>query len=280
MLAIALALAASMSVGTADFLAGSQARRHGLWTVIIVSQLTGSAWTAAVVLARGEPVPAWPAPLWSVLAGITAVFAIWLGYRALQIGVMAIAGPLMALSIVIPVGFGLSRGERPSSLQTAGIALALLGVMLASSERTAGRRVAPSKRSVTLALAAALFIGINMVCYAQAAHQDVSWSVFMARATSTILFAAAYVSLRPRLPRLTATSLVPLIAIGVFDTGSNALFSLASTKGYLSVVSVLSSIYPVFTAALAYIVLEERLAPWQLLGVGSALAGVGLLAVA
>ena len=41
MLAIVLALCASLSVGTGDFLAGSQARRTSLWAVIVVSQLTG-----------------------------------------------------------------------------------------------------------------------------------------------------------------------------------------------------------------------------------------------
>ena len=39
MLAIVLALAASLSYGASDFLAGSQTRRTSLWTVIIFSQL-------------------------------------------------------------------------------------------------------------------------------------------------------------------------------------------------------------------------------------------------
>ena len=56
------------------------------------------------------------------------------------------------------------------------------------------------------------------------------------------------------------------------------LFSVASTFAYLSIVSVLGSIYPVFIALLAYVVLHERLTRAQLVGVAAALTGVALIA--
>jgi len=57
------------------------------------------------------------------------------------------------------------------------------------------------------------------------------------------------------------------------------LFSLAATRGYLSVVSVLSALYPVVTVALAAIVLHERVSAVQRFGVAVALAGAAFITV-
>ena len=55
------------------------------------------------------------------------------------------------------------------------------------------------------------------------------------------------------------------------------LFGLASTRGLLSVVSVLASLYPVVLVALARFLLHERIAKHQLAGVAVALGGVALI---
>jgi drug/metabolite transporter (DMT)-like permease len=277
MLAVVLALCASLSIGTGDFLAGSQARRTSLWAVIVVSQITGVVWTAAVVAGRGRGLPL--EELWAAVgAGVTAAAGIALGYRALSIGIMGIVGPIISLSVAVPLAVGLARGERPSAYQLGGIAIALAGVILAARQKSAGtRHHATSRLSVVLALAAAATVGVNMLCYASAARHDPYWSIFIARATSAFIFAVAFALLRPK-THLTKAAVIPLMAVGVLDTGSNGLFSVASTLGYLSVVSVLSSVFPIFTVILAYIFLNERLARAQQVGVAAALIGVGFIA--
>jgi drug/metabolite transporter (DMT)-like permease len=277
MLAIALALCASLSIGTGDFLAGSQARRTSLWAVIVVSQLTGLVWTAVVVISRGRGLPI--EELWAAVgAGVTAVAGIALGYQALSIGIMGIVGPIISLSVAVPIAVGLARGERPSVYQFAGIVIALAGVFLAARQKSAGQRHrATSRLSIILALAAAATVGVNMLCYASAAKHDPYWGIFLARATSALIFAAAFAVMRPK-THLTKAAIIPLMAVGVLDTGSNGLFSVASTLGYLSVVSVLSSVFPIFTVILAYMFLNERLSRAQQFGVGAALLGVGFIA--
>jgi drug/metabolite transporter (DMT)-like permease len=277
MFAIALALAASLCFGTSDFLAGSQARRTSLWTVIVFSQLAGLILLAMVVLARGYALPG-EVLLPSLGAGVLTVVAVVAGYRALAIGVMSIVGPIVSLCAAVPVIVGLARGERPSALQMAGIAIALGGVLLASQARSAGNHhQTTSKLSVVLAALAALAYGFVMVFYAQSAESDPYWGVFLAKTVTVALFALAFVAVRPDL-KLTRAAALPLLAVGVFAVGGNALFSVASTLGYLSVASVLSSISPVFLVVLAYVFLHERLSWAQQLGVASALAGVALIA--
>ena len=72
--------------------------------------------------------------------------------------------------------------------------------------------------------------------------------------------------------------LIAVVAVGVCDVGANVLFALASTRGLVSVVSVLTSLYPAVTVALAAILLHERLGRVQLAGAAAVLAGAALLA--
>jgi len=74
-------------------------------------------------------------------------------------------------------------------------------------------------------------------------------------------------------PQVTAL----VIFAGVMDMLANALYLLATRQGPLSIVVTLSSLYPASTVLLARIVLGERLRPWQVTGVGCALAAVALI---
>jgi drug/metabolite transporter (DMT)-like permease len=61
------------------------------------------------------------------------------------------------------------------------------------------------------------------------------------------------------------------------DSAANLLYGLASTRGLISVVSVLASLYPVLLVVLARALLAERIQPAQFAGVAVALAGVALI---
>ena len=61
------------------------------------------------------------------------------------------------------------------------------------------------------------------------------------------------------------------------DAGATLLYAQASTKGLLSVVAVLSSLYPIVIVVLARVLLAERIARPPLAGVAVALAGVALI---
>src|SRR6476646_5892082 len=74
---------------------------------------------------------------------------------------------------------------------------------------------------------------------------------------------------------------IPAVArIGVLDTSANGLFAIAIQHGYIAVVSVLGSEYPVATVILAHVFLGERISRPQIVGVGLALVGIGMVAAA
>ena len=278
MSAILLALGASLSWGVADFGAGISARRLPIPLVIAAAQTAGLLFVVAVVAIFRPAVPTAAQLAWGALAGVIGLFGLSAFYKALEVGAMGIVGPLSATAAVVPLAYGLARGERPASLQLAGVGLAVLGVIAASVERAAdipGRRIGAG---VGLALLAALGFGCSLIALSKAAAGGALWAPLSMRAAASPLILAFVLVLRPQASGLRA-SLWLLVGVGVFDTAANMLFGLAAARGLLSVVSVLSSLYPVVLVALARFLLHERIQRHQLAGVAVALGGVALISL-
>ncbi|MER6982192.1 EamA family transporter, partial [Streptomyces carpinensis] len=66
---------------------------------------------------------------------------------------------------------------------------------------------------------------------------------------------------------------------GVLDSVANLLFLLAARSGDLTVVAVITALYPAGTVLLARGVLAERIHRGQLVGLGTAAVAVSLLAL-
>jgi drug/metabolite transporter (DMT)-like permease len=282
--ALALGLGSSLLWGIGDFLGGLQSRRRRLVTVMLVSQATGLTAAGIALAISGEGPPALHRLLPAFLAGATGMVALRAFYRALAIGTMSIVAPVSASGSAIPVIVGLANGEHPQALQLVGIAAAIGGVVLASREDPTlhPQQREASRLSIGLALMAAVGFGAFFVAMRSSARASVPWALVSARASGVlILVVAAALALRegPLEPEpLRARLLAPLVAVGLFDIGANALYSLATTKGLLSVVAVTSSLYPVTTVVLARVILRERVQRVQELGIFAALAGVVLMA--
>ena len=276
MLAAGLALAASLSWGIADFLAGVRSRRLPLLAVLVLVQSAGLVSIAAVVAVRAEPPPGAAHVVYAALAGVAGAVGLAALYRGLAVGAMGVVAPIAATGAVVPVVAGIATGERLSTAQALGIVVALGGVVLAArqpGEPGAGTWIAAG---VAPALLAALAFGLLLVALDAGAEADALWATLVLRTASWAIVAAAALVARPALP-VTRSDAAALAVVGVLDTGANALFAAASTRGLLSVVSVLGQLYPIATVLLARLVLRERLARVQQAGVVGAFAGVALI---
>jgi drug/metabolite transporter (DMT)-like permease len=259
---------------------GLQSRRHALLAVLLLSQAAALV-VLLVVVAAGVPTDHdAAATAWAAGSGVLGILALTAFYRALAIGTMSIVAPLSATGAVVPVLVGLVSGERPKAIQLGGMALALVGVMLAAREAEGADAEArrTNRTSVLLALVAAVGFGSFFVGMDEAEERaDVAWVLLAARAPEVLLMGAACAVRRPPLPTSPAT-LVTIAAIGLFDLLANLLFVLATGRGLLSVVGVLGALYPAVTVLLARALLHERLTRAQDAGVLVTLVGVVALA--
>ncbi|MEZ5126772.1 MAG: DMT family transporter [Thermoleophilia bacterium] len=277
MLAVMLALAASLAYGTSDFIAGLQSRRRSVWSVTAVSQPTALFLAGVILVLQWSP-PAEPRSLLiPFIGGIAGGCGIVAYYLALAQGTMSVVSPIVAACALVPVVVGLAGGERASGLQYAGMAMALFGIVLTSrtEARSTGR---VGLRSVALALGAAVGFGAMMVGLSASEGQDVSWIVFCGRLGSATAVYAYIIARRPRLDVPLRAAPV-LAAVGVLGVAANLLFALATTMGYLSVVSVLATLSPVVIAVCARLFIGERLTRAQLVAAAIVLAGVAVLSV-
>ena len=273
MTAIALALGASLAWGLSDFLAGVQTRELAVVWVLLVSQATGLVLVIVAAVAWGEPLPDLHAIGWAAGAGLAELIGFYAFYQALAVGAMAIVAPVSATAAIVPLVIGVAGGQVPTALQAVGIALALGGAALASTEP--GRRTAAG---VGLAIIAAVAFGIFFVGMDTAADDGALWAVAFSRVTAVAAVVTAVVLLRP--PPLQRAAYAPLAAVGGLDIGANVMFAIALTVGMAGIVSVLGSLYPLATVILARAVLHEQVSPHQRTGVLAALTGIALVSLA
>jgi len=318
--AIVLALLSSLGWGLSDFLGGLRSRSLPLRAVVAGMLCGGLLTASFAALVRGTGYPGNEILLPGIIAGCGSVIAISSLYKGLAIGSMSIVAPISAAYPIVPVVYGLLNGERPSALQFAGMALIFVGVLVASYVRApaaapggpghetreqsaddAGiaivplpdlgeglveraRREAAAHRPRTLAsvgfgVVAAVASGVVLTALSSAADTDAYWGLMVMRAVALGIVLVVVVVGRSGLGVRPAQT-PALLGIGALDTVATGLFGVATTYGFLSVVSVIASLFPLGTIALARLVLRERIQPHQNVGVAAALTGVAIVALA
>ena len=279
-------LLAAATYGAADFVGGRVSRVFDAFSVVLISQLIGAVPLLMVVpfLAGGAPTA--QAIGWGAAAGIGGGTGVLFLYRGLAIGRMSVVAPITGVvAAVVPVIFGLVSGERPSPLSLAGVALALVSVILVSSAPPSddemdvelGQDVSAAGGSgVPHAFAAGLSFALFFVFLDIAGEESGVWALLGTRGASLVLVLAAVFMLRKPLKPPPGT-IVAIGAAGVLDVGANVFYLISTRFGLLSLVAVLTSMYPAVTVLMARIFLNERMIRLQLVGLGLAGAAIAMI---
>ena len=275
-MAALLAIAGALGWGVGDFLGGIASRRLAVLTVLVISQTVGLVGVYLWVIASGDAFPGVEKLLPAAAGGVAALVGLAALYRGFALGAMGIVAPISAASPIVPLAVDAARGDVPTAVQWVGVGLVVTGIVVLSWEPSKdGRRQFAA--GAGLAVAAALGFGLFFVGIDAGADESAAWAVAAARTASVPVAVVAAL--------LTATALtaprrlLPLIVgVGIFDTGANIFVAAATTRGAVGIVAVLSSLYPVVTVVLAWLVLGEKLGATKRIGGAVALAGAAFVA--
>lgn len=314
MLTVILGFAGAVVFGSADFLGGLASKRLGSMKVTALAAIAGF----LVLLLATLWIPGTMdsgAIFWGILSGVSGSLAIMLLYASLAIGPMSILSPLGALvSAIVPVAWAGIRGEVLGPLGYVAIAIGFVAIVLVGFVPDK-KAVRPTLRGLAMATGAGIFIGLFIICIDQVNPDTGLIPLLANRATSFTIMTAAigvmaalhWAHRRGLLGRdgparadivvgdmavdnatgnaavnrahNLRVGLLLAIACGVVDAVGNALLLFGIHIGDLSVISVLTAMYPIGTIILAGVILKERIAPVQLVGLALAISAAAMLAL-
>ena len=279
MTGIALALLSAIGFGVSDFVGGIASRGVAALRVVLVSYPIVMVLLGVLAAVVGGPITA-GAVIWGSLGGIGQACGVWWLYAALGAGPISVVSPLAAvLTAAVPVGVGLAIGDRPGPVAAAGVALAMVAVVLVSRQAT-DEDATPhrfTKSVAALTVGSGVAFGLNFVLIHQAPVESRLWPLLFARISASILvIVVAATSHNLRLP--SGKSLRLALTLPVLDAGANVAMLLALHASLLSLTGVLISLYPASTVVLAMVVLRERVTRWQMLGMVLAAVSVAMIA--
>jgi drug/metabolite transporter (DMT)-like permease len=285
-LVVVIGMSSALIFGSADFLGGLASKRISSLRVTAIAAVVGLALLFAVYPIFGG-VWSFRAVLFGGLSGVSGALAISLLYACLAIGPMSILSPVTAVvSAIVPAAVGIFVAHnRLGPLGYVAIGLALVAVVLVGFVREK-RAVRPTLRGLTMAVLSGAFIGLFLVLINLTPKDSGLVPLIANRGVNAIIMAItvsilAVVARRRGAP--VAGGWRPgirlAIACGVVDVVANCGLLLGIRLGELTVIAVLTALYPAGTILLARIVLKERIAVVQYVGLAAAIAAGALLAV-
>lgn len=273
---IFLGLAAAASWGAGDFSGGLASKRTSAYTVVIISQFVSLLLLSIGALLFSEGTNSARNIVIGGVAGIFAAAGLVSLYTGLARGPMGLVAPITAVvSAIVPAVFSLLNEGLPAWWNMVGFAVALVAVwMISVGDAKSEFQISDLK----LPIFAGFGFGIFYVLIDLVSDEAILWPLVSARSTSILLILVTGLLIRGiEVPLVRQFPLIVLA--GIFDTGGNVFFAIATRIGRLDISAILSSLYPAVTVLLAWIILNEKLSRRQWLGVIFTVAALVLITI-
>jgi drug/metabolite transporter (DMT)-like permease len=261
-------------------LALAAAALHASWNLLLARERDTEATTAVafavfVVVVAPLALATWrvEAAAWPYIAGSAALELVYIAllaaaYRRFELSVVYPLGrglaPVLALLLVVVAGIA-----RPSVGEAAGVAAVAAGILLVR-----GLRRSAGGAAIGVAIAAAI-AGYTVIDRYGIRHANAAPYLLLVMLGPAIAY-----PLSIRRPRLTAAVRPVAVLIGAASAATYLLVLLALRLASAPSVSAIRETSVVIAAALARVVLGERVGPRRLAGAVLVVAGIALLAVA
>jgi uncharacterized membrane protein len=254
-------------------------RRIGVVLTSLGMQTVGLSAYVVVLAALGRwPTFEWQQVPYAAVLSVIGIVSLAALYRAFAIGPIAVVSPVVAsyaaLTVVLIVVF---LGERLTSGQAIAIGVTFVGVAVASTDiRELRQTLGRPTEGVRIGFFATLGFAVWSAVFAAGIRATDGLALIVVQRAFSVVLLTLFVVLRGvSLRPVAARGPAALVSItGVLDTGANVLLALGIASGYASFVMTGSGAYPLIPALLAIMVLRERLAPNQYVGVAVLVAGL------
>lgn len=271
-----LALVAALVSGTADYTGGRAATRYPALTVNLYVHLVSALVLPLFVVAIGWDNLHRGDLVLGFVGGVCAGTAYLIFFRALAAGRMSVIAPIAALTTaLVPLVVDVVDGVSLPGGRWAGIALALLAIPALSYRRDEGDGSLTLRQELTYAVLAGVGFAGFFVSIGHTSTDSGQWPVAFAAIGATTAMAVTCLIRRVRVGR------PPRLALftGLLMVGSGLAINHALQIGPLGVVTVLGSLYPLATSALANRFDHEPIGRVNVVGILAAVAGAALIAV-
>ncbi len=279
MTAVLLGLAAALAYGIGDFLGGLLSRRMHYRLVAVAATAVAFAVSVIALVLSGPGEPTSGALLWGAVSGVGSGLGTLALFRGLGRGRMGIVAPLSALgAAALPVVIGLALGERPSPIAWAGVALALPAIWLVSTSGSG-----PGNGSVAAGVVDGLLAGVGFallfVALSFAGDSSGLWPVAASQGGALMVVSVVTLGTLRTLDRrgVGFREKAGAVSIGIIGAAASLFYFWSTHEGLLSIVAVITSLYPAVTVLLAAGLLREAITRRQTLGLAFAAAAVLLI---
>jgi drug/metabolite transporter (DMT)-like permease len=273
-------LSAAFCFGVADFYATKATRRVGVLITLFAVQAIGGLAILPIIVLKQEPLSGSAANwLEMVACSFVSYAGVLFLYRAFTVGTLSLVSPIASGFAVVTAGLAFAFGERPPGLAILGAILLVGGVVVVSTTRAPA---AAALSGVPEAIGATICFGFYFWAVGELTSElGVYWPVLITRVVELVL-AGICLAVRKPVPisKETRTSVMPyLVAAGVLDSAALLTFNLGVDSAYTSTTTALTSLYSAVTVLLAWLLLRERLARQQWVGVAVLMVGVLLVSL-
>jgi drug/metabolite transporter (DMT)-like permease len=279
-------LGAAACLGSSDFVSRTNSRRIGSFAAASLALTLG---TIPFLLF-------WPFPdltnidqpslIFALLAGLLNPVALWLVFKALARGPIAVVSPIITANPALVVLVNGFLGYSPGLLEGLALAMIFVGVLIVSGlyrgvQVLAAGEVAASV--VVMAVSASLLLAFRLVMIELSVDGMGAHDAFILSRLASIVFCVGVfvvsVTQRQQLAGLGQLSWWPMLILHATLENLGALFLFTGSVGEgKTIMPVVFSTLTVFTLFWAVTIAKEKIAPRRWFGVAVVLTGVAFLA--
>lgn len=279
---IGFGLLAAFGWGTADFLAKISSDRLGYLRTALYMQLVSGVFL--VFFSLPDLPRLWQYPLASAGAaglGVVSLVGLLALYKGFQIGRLSIVSPIVsgypALTSLLAVFL---LAETLPTGRILGIIVTISGVLMISfkSQKASERDKSPMSSGILYALGAFVLFGILYLAIKLVVVILGVWlPIMILRWVSASILAVSLIASGRSFSLPSSSSFRFVGSVAVLDTLGNIAFNLGVISGSVAIVSTLSGLFSAITVGLAWLILRERIAKHQLVGILAILGGVAFI---